>query len=244
GGAYFGNCRIYRALLMRLRGDWSRAAAELEQACRDLAIDGQLVAGHAWYELGELRRLQGDPGVEEAYQQAVAFGRLAQPGLALYRMSQGAVQAADTGLHRVLAAREQAADRLLLLPAAVEVDLAAGRVDSAEDAVAEMERIADVYPTTAAQSTVAAARGAIALAEGRPTDALVPPRDAVDGWRELGVPYEAAMVGVRIAEACGHSATRTAFGWSSTPHSRPSCGLAHSRTRTAPTSSCLTCLTV
>src|SRR4029453_5685124 len=106
--------------------------------CRDLAIDGQLVAGHAWYELGELRRLQGDPGVEEAYQQAVAFGRLAQPGLALYRMSQGDVQAADTGLHRVLAEREQAADRLLLLPAAVEVDLAAGRVDSAEGAGAEL----------------------------------------------------------------------------------------------------------
>jgi DNA-binding CsgD family transcriptional regulator len=202
GGAYFGNCRIYRALLMRLRGDWSRAAAELEQACRDLAIDGQLVAGHAWYELGELRRLQGDPGVEEAYQQAVAFGRLAQPGLALYRLSQGDVQAADTGLRRVLAEREQAADRFVLLPAAVEVDLAAGRVDSAEDAAVEMERIAEVYPTTAAQSTVAAARGAIALAEDRPTDALVHLRDAVNGWRELGVPYEAAMVGVRIAEAC------------------------------------------
>ena len=32
GGAYFGNCRIYRALLRRLRGDWSGAVAELEQA--------------------------------------------------------------------------------------------------------------------------------------------------------------------------------------------------------------------
>ena len=202
GGAYFGNCRIYRAILMRLRGDWSRAVAELEQACRDLAIDGQLVAGHAWYELGELRRLQGAPGVEEAYQQAIAFGRVAQPGLALYRLSQGDVQAADAGLRRVLAEREQAVDRLVLLEAAVEVDLAAGRIDSAEDAVAEMERIAKAFPTTAARSTVASARGAIALAEDCPADALVRLRDSVNGWRELGVPYEAAMVGVRIAEAC------------------------------------------
>jgi len=202
GGAYFGNCRIYRAILMRLRGDFSRAAVELEQACRDLAIDGQLVAGHAWYELGELRRLQGAPGVENAYQQAIAFGRVAQPGLALYRLSQGDVQAADAGLHRVLAEREQAADRLVLLEAAVEVDLVAGRIDSAEDAVAEMETMAEALPTTAARSTVAAARGAIALAEGCPGDALVHLRDAVNGWRELGVPYEAAMVGVRIAEAC------------------------------------------
>jgi DNA-binding CsgD family transcriptional regulator len=132
----------------------------------------------------------------------MAFGRVAQPGLALYRLRQGNVPAADTGLRRVLAEREQAADRFVLLPAAVEVDLAAGRVDSAEAAVAEMARIADVYPTTAARSTVAAARGAVALAEDRPTDALVHLRNAVNGWRELGVPYETAIVGVRIAEAC------------------------------------------
>jgi DNA-binding CsgD family transcriptional regulator len=49
---------------------------------------------------------------------------------------------------------------------------------------------------------VASARGAIALAEDCPADALVRLRDSVNGWRELGVPYEAAMVGVRIAEAC------------------------------------------
>ena len=201
-GVYFGNCRIYRAILMRLRGDWSRALAELEQACRDLAVDGQLVAGHAWYELGELRRLQGAPGVEDAYQQAIAFGRVAQPGLALYRLGQGEVQAADAGLHRVMAEREPAANRLELLEAAVEVHLVAGRIDAAKDAVAEMERIADALPTKAARSTVAAARGAISLAEGRATDALVHLRSAVNGWRELGVPYEAAMVGVRIAEAC------------------------------------------
>jgi DNA-binding CsgD family transcriptional regulator len=102
----------------------------------------------------------------------------------------------------VLAEREQAVDRLVLLEAAVEVDLAAGRIDSAEDAVVEMEWIAKAFPTTAARSTVASARGAIALAEDCPADALVRLRDSVNGWRELGVPYEAAMVGVRIAEAC------------------------------------------
>jgi len=201
-GAYFGNCRIYRALLIRLRGDWSRAAAELEQVCRDLAVDGKLVAGHAWYELGESRRLKGDPGIDEAYQQAVMFGRVAQPGLALHRLSQGEVHAACTGLQRALAEQALAADRFTLLPAAVEVDIAAGEIGSAEAAVAEMEKIAEVYPTTAARATVAAARGTVALAEDRPTDALVHLRDAVNGWRELGVPYEAAVTGVHIAQAC------------------------------------------
>ncbi|WP_350275603.1 response regulator transcription factor [Kribbella sp. HUAS MG21] len=201
-GVYFGNCRIYRALLMRLRGDWSRAAAELEQACRDLAADGKLVAGHAWYELGESRRLRGDHGVEDAYQRAMAFGRVAQPGLARYRLRQGDLRAADTGLRRVLAERDRAADRFELLPAAVEIDLAAGRFESAKSALTEMQEIATVYPTTAARSTVAAARGTVALAEDRPTDAPVDLREAFNGWLELGAPYETAVVGLRIAEAC------------------------------------------
>ena len=79
---------------MRLRGDWPRAEAEFQHACRDLAVDGQLVAGHAWYELGDLRRLRGEPGVEEAFEQATAFGHVAQPGLALYRLGQGNAQTA------------------------------------------------------------------------------------------------------------------------------------------------------
>ena len=202
GGAYFGNCRIYRAILMRLRGDWSRAEAELEQACRDLAVDGQLVAGHAWYELGELRRLRGEPGVEEAFEQATAFGHVAQPGLALYRLGQGNAQAAGAGLRRVLAERERAGDRLVLLPAAVEVCLAAGRIDEAKDVITEMAQTAQTYPTTAMRAILDAAHGAVALSEDRPADALARLRAASDRWRELDAPYETAQVGVRIGEGC------------------------------------------
>lgn len=202
GGAYFGNCRIYRALLMRLRGEWSRAEAELEHACRDLAVDGRRVVGHAWYELGELRRLQGRPGVEEAFERATAFGRVAQPGLALYRLGQGDAQAAGAGLRRVLAERELAADRLLLLPAAVEISLSAGRIDEAKDAITELEKIAETYPTTAVRAILDTARGAVGLIENRPADALRRLREASDRWRELDAPYETAQVGVRIAEGC------------------------------------------
>jgi DNA-binding CsgD family transcriptional regulator len=202
GGAYFGNCRIYRAILMRLRGDWSRAQAELEQACRDLAVDGKLVAGHAWYELGELRRRQGEPGVEKAFEQATAFGHVAQPGLALYRLSQGNAQAAGAGLHRVLAERERADDRLPLLPAVVEVCLAAGQIDEAKGVIAEMESTAQTYPTTAMLAIVDGARGAVALMEDRPAGALARLREASDRWRELDAPFETAQVGVRIGEAC------------------------------------------
>jgi DNA-binding NarL/FixJ family response regulator len=202
GGAYFGNCRIYRAILVRLRGDWPRAEAEFQRACRDLAVDGQLVAGHAWYELGELRRLRGEPGVEEAFEQATAFGHVAQPGLALYRLGQGNAQAAGAGLRRVLAERERAGDRLILLPAAVEVCLAAGRIDDAKDVITEMAQTAQIYPTTAMRAILDTAHGAVALSEDRPADALARLRAASDRWRELDAPYETAQVGARIGEGC------------------------------------------
>jgi len=202
GGAYFGNCRIYRAMLMRLRGDWSRAAAELERACRDLAVDGRLVAGHAWYELGELRRLRGDSGAAEAFEQATAMGHVAQPGLGLLRLSEGDAQAAGAGLRRVLAEQEQVDARLALLPAAVETCLAADRVEEAHEVLTELERAARTYPTTATLAVLDAACGAVALAEARAVDALVRLRAASDRWRELDAPYETALVGARIGQAC------------------------------------------
>jgi tetratricopeptide (TPR) repeat protein len=52
GGAYFGNCRIYRAHLMCLRGSWGDALDEVAFVCDDLSGNyGQLVAGHAHYQL-------------------------------------------------------------------------------------------------------------------------------------------------------------------------------------------------
>jgi DNA-binding CsgD family transcriptional regulator len=143
-----------------------------------------------------------EPGVEEVFQQATAFGHVAQPGLALYRLSQGNAQAASAGLHRVLAERERADDRLPLLPAVVEVCLAAGQIDDAKCVIAEMESTAQTYPTTAMLAIVDGARGAVALMEDRPAGALARLREASNRWRELDAPFETAQVGVRIGEAC------------------------------------------
>lgn len=200
GGAYFGNCRIYRAMLMRLRGEWSRAEAELDEACRDLAVEGQLVAGHAWYELAELRRLRGDPAAEDAFERATAFGHPAQPGLALLRLGQGNTVAASAGLRRALAEREHVDERLALLPTAVEICLATDRVADAHDHVAELESTARTYPTTATLASLEASSGALALAEDRTAEALARLRSAADRWRELGAPYETARVSVRLGQ--------------------------------------------
>ena len=241
GGAYFGNCRIYRAILMRLRGDWSRAVAELEQACRDLAIDGQLVAGHAWYELGELRRLQGAPGVENAYQQAIAFGRVAQPGLALYRLSQGDVQAADAGLHRVMAEREPAADRL-------DASRGGRRGRSRRRPNRLGRRTRSPRWRRSPRPSPRQRHARLWRRPGEPLRWLKAVRLthwSTSGARSTGggnwvCPTRRRWSASASLRRAVSSATRTAFGWNSAQPWRPSSGLVPDRTRTAPASSCRT----
>lgn len=134
-GVYHGNCRIYRAMLLRLRGEWTRSEVELENICGDLATDAQLIIGHAWYELGELRRLQGKASAAAAYERAVTSGHSGQPGLALLRWREGDLAAAESGIRRALAERTHTDERLAILPAATDVAIAGGELEAAERCV-------------------------------------------------------------------------------------------------------------
>ena len=174
GGAYFGNCRIYRAYLMCLRGSWQEALEEVAFVCDDLSGNyGQLVAGHAHYQLAEIHRLLGNNSEAEAsYRQAAELGGQTQPGLSLLRLAQGEVDKAVLGIRRALAETPGQLERLDLLPAAVTVMLAAGDIDTARQATAELAGIATVYTTPGVQAELAAAHGAVALGDGDPATAL------------------------------------------------------------------------
>jgi len=203
GGAYFGNCRIYRAYLMCLRGSWQEALEEVAFVCDDLSGDyGQLVAGHAHYRLAEIHRLLGNPEAEAGYRRAAELGGPTQPGLSLLRLTQGEVDKAVLGIRRALAETPAQLDRLELLTAAVTIMLAAGDIDSARQATAELAGIAAVYPTAGVQAELAAARGAVALSEGDPAAALPLLRSASRGWREIDVPHAVATVSVLLGLAC------------------------------------------
>jgi tetratricopeptide (TPR) repeat protein len=137
-GVYFGNCRIYRSLLWRLRGDWTQALQELDEVCGELREGfGQRIAGHAWYELGELHRLLGDAEAANDYRRARERGAEDQPGLALLRLSQGETAAAVAGIRRALAEAPDPLARLGLLPACVQIMLAAGDREAAGSAAEE-----------------------------------------------------------------------------------------------------------
>jgi DNA-binding CsgD family transcriptional regulator len=203
GGAYFGNCRIYRAYLMCMRGAWQEALEEVAFVCDDLSGNyGQLVAGHAHYQLAEIHRLLGHPDAEASYRRAAELGGQTQPGLSLLRLAQGELHRAVLGIRRALAETQGQLERLDLLTAGVKIMLAAGDIDAARQATTELAVIAAVYTTPGVQAELDAARGALALSDGNFAAALPLLRSAARCWREIDAPYTVATVTVLIGLAC------------------------------------------
>jgi DNA-binding CsgD family transcriptional regulator len=204
GGAYLGNCRIYRSRLMCLTGAWQDALDEIAAVCTDLDGYAGWVCGHAFYQLGEVRRLRGEwDAAEEAYRHAAEHGCPTQPGLSLLRLAQGDVDAASASVRRALTEVTATPDRLDLLKAAVAIYLEDGKTEAAGDAVAEFEKIVGELTTPVIEAEASAVRGALALAEGDAGSALPLLRRAVGAWQEQDAPHEVAKLNVLIGQACG-----------------------------------------
>ena len=210
---FTGTCLAHRAEILQLGGSWREAIEETHRAARRAPLAHDLPGeADAAYQRAELHRLQGAlVEAEEAYQRAGQLGREPQPGLALLRMAQGRRADAAGALRRVLGTTTDDLGRARLLPAEVEIQLALGARDEARRAGAELEEIAARLSgacfrsgdTTAILGALAAeARGALHLADGEPQAALSPLRRAFEVWQQLGAPYLAARVRVRVAEAC------------------------------------------
>jgi DNA-binding CsgD family transcriptional regulator len=203
GGAYLGNCRIYRSRLMSLDGAWPEALDEIVAVCTDLDGYAGWVCGHAYYQLGEVRRLRGEWEVaEDAYRRAAEHGCPTQPGLALLRLAEGDVAAASAGIRRALTEVTAKPDRLDLLKAAVTIYLEEGRIEAAREAVSEFQEIAGELTTPVIEADTSAVSGALALSEGDPGSALPLLRRAVGTWQEQDVPHERAKLNVLIGQAC------------------------------------------
>ncbi|MFF1867338.1 LuxR C-terminal-related transcriptional regulator [Kitasatospora herbaricolor] len=203
-GGYSGICLIHRSELMRLLGDWPKAALQARTACERLTQGfAEMLAGAAYYQLGEVNRLRGDwPAAEDAYRRAGHFGCDAQPGLALLRLAQDSPEPAVSGVRRALAEAATRPARGKLLPAYVEIMLAAGEPGAAGEAVTELAAIARAYDRPAMWARTEYARAAAGLAGGDSAAALTSARLAWRLWRELDVPYEAARSRVLVALAC------------------------------------------
>lgn len=199
-----GVCRVHRAEVTSLAGEWARAEAELERATAEL--EGYRAGppeAEAYYVLGDIRRLRGDlESAEVALRDAHARGRSPHPALALIRLARGDVQAAATAIEGALA--DETWDRWArarLLPAQVEIAVAAGRVDRARAAVDELTDTVGGYPSPALEAGAAVARGRVLVAEGDAAAAIRELRSGITAWRTVGAPHEVARARTVLARA-------------------------------------------
>ncbi|MFW6051829.1 MAG: LuxR C-terminal-related transcriptional regulator [Myxococcota bacterium] len=202
--AFTGSCRVHRAEVMQIGGEWHQAITEARQAAERFADapDPEAVA-EAYYQQGEIHRLRGElDAAEAAYGHASRYGMEPQPGLSLLRLAQGRVDAACSALRRVLGATTEPWQRARFLPACVEILLAAGEIDEAAEAAEELERIASTFDTEVLRAMACHARGAVRLARGDAAGAVPLLRTAFRTWRQVGAPYLAARIRVLLARAC------------------------------------------
>ncbi len=199
-----GQCLVRRAEILQLRGAWPDAMEEVRRACEHLTRPpAEPAAGEAFYRRAELLRLRGETeAAEEAYREASEWGRKPQPGLALLRLAQGRVAAARGAIEREV---EEARDRRIrsrILPAYVEIMVAADEVEAAAAAARELGEVAAELDAPFLRARAGHARASVLLARGEPESALAALRGARSAWEELEAPYRAARVRVLVGRAC------------------------------------------
>lgn len=208
-GGYPGICRVHRAELKRLRGLWSEAEQEARQACEELERFGLLDAvGYAHNEVGEVRLRIGDlDGAAEAFDRAYEYGHDAEPGIALLHLARGEIDEATRSIGRALAATAgtdgpaDRATRARLLPAQIDIALAAGDLETAGPAVVELESIATDFQRPVFEAGALTARGELLLGENRASEASPLLGRSWRLWQETDLPYESARARLRYAEA-------------------------------------------
>jgi len=199
-----GVCRVHRAEVAAVGGAWDQAEEDLQRATTELgAYKATPPQADGFYAIGDIRRLRGDfEGAETALREAHARGRSPQPALALVRLAQGKVKAAASAINSAVA--EETWDRWArarLLPAQVEIAIAAGDLERARTAVDELAGIVAGYPSPALEAGRRAALGRVLVGEGDPLGAAAELRVAVKGWREVGSPYEVARARAVLSRA-------------------------------------------
>ena len=197
-----GLCRVHRAEIIRLKGDWAAAETEAKQACVELKDYFLFAVGWGHYEIGMVRLKQGDlNAANEAFNQAYELGKNPQPGRALALLAEAKVDSAFTSIRRVLGDDSLTRlDRGHMLPAQVEIAVAALNLDTARAASIEMDAIAEEFGSTALAASASWSRGLLLFVEGDLEGAERAAIKAQRMWQELDIPYEVARSHVLLGK--------------------------------------------
>ena len=196
--AYSGHCHAYRAQLLLLHGEWAEAAAAASLAEERLRAGDFTAVYVANYQLAELHRLRGEfRRAEDHYRRAAESGWEPQPGLALLLVAEGDAGGGRAMIRRRVAGADEATRRRLL-PAVVEVEIAAGDATAARRAADDLNELSRAAPTPMLVAVAAAADARVRFAEGDAPGALEPAEQARSVWSTLNAPYEQARCGVLV----------------------------------------------
>lgn len=199
---YRGRCQIHRSEIMTLEGRWADAAEEIAQACERLIDPPQPQLGMALNQQAEVHRLRGEfDAAEEAYRQANEKAFVLQPGWALLKLARGETEAAVAAIQRSYETTSKEVTRCRVLPAYVEIMLAAGNIEAVKAGHEELATIAETLGSPLLRGVALRSKGAILLAEGNATDALATFTKVWEHWSALEVPYESARLRLLSAQA-------------------------------------------
>lgn len=198
---YPGICRIFKAEMMWLNGDWVGAESEVMRASGELGLYTD-ISGEAWYQFGVMRVRTGDyEGAEEAFQEALTRGREPVPGYAYVLQHQGLAESAVDVLQRSLSDPSVSKlDRARFLPALAELSLEQGDIETSRRAVDELQEIGQLARSDYFLAQAAHRRGLIELME-EPSTAINSLREAVKAFTKLHLPYESAKARSDLAKA-------------------------------------------
>ena len=210
-GGLHGRCRVHRAEMLRVTGTCAEAEEQALLACEELRPWMRREYGWPLVELGNVRLRKGDlAGAESAYLAAHERAWSAQPGLALLRLAQGAVDAARALIDDALAhpfdlpwkERPPSGDLRFapLLAAQAQIAAAGGDLATTRGAAEALTRIADRYPSPSLRAGALLAAARAHLLAGDLDAATTAAIGAVTLWAEIGAPYDAAMARTVLAE--------------------------------------------
>jgi ATP/maltotriose-dependent transcriptional regulator MalT len=203
---FLGVCRVHRAQLLQVRGDWALAEEEIAQVCRDLVTMNVAAVGLALYELGEVRRMRGDlGGAAAAYAQAHEHGKEPHPGLALVWLAEGDPSAALTALAACEARSNDPLAKARLWEGLAEAAVAVRDLPAAEAAARALDHAAATYASPGLLASAAYTRGRVCLAAGDTAAAVDALRSACQGWQDVEAPYRVAQTRLALADALQRS---------------------------------------